>query len=96
MSEHHKKIYVSFEKRNPDDFTTVMDALNSIPKDNREPVKILLSPGIYHEKITVDRPFVTLEGTGESNEDTVLTFDDHANFVMEDGMKMGTFTFFKQ
>jgi len=68
-----------------------MDAIDRIPKENQEPVTILIGPGIYHEKITVDRPFVTLEGIGESNADTVLTFDDCADFVMEDGTKMGTF-----
>lgn len=87
----NKTIYVSSDSKNQGDFTRVTDALQSIPKDNQEPVKIFIGPGMYHEKITVDRPFVTLEGTGESNEDTVLTFGDYANFIMEDGSKMGTF-----
>lgn len=91
VSENHKKIYVSSGERNPGDFASVTDALNSIPKESQESVAILIAPGIYHEKITVDRPFVTLEGTGKSNADTVLTFDDYANFIMEDGTKMGTF-----
>lgn len=91
VSENHKKIYVSSGKRNPGDFASVTEAINSIPKDSQEPVTVLIAPGIYHEKITVDRAFVTLEGTGESNADTVLTFDDYANFIMEDGTKMGTF-----
>lgn len=85
------KIYVSADRRLKADFKCVMDALYSIPKDSHEQVTILIAPGVYHEKITIDRPFVTLEGTGESNEDTVLTFDDYANFMMEDGMKRGTF-----
>lgn len=83
-----KKIYVSKE---PGAFERVSDAVNSIPKENREPVTILIAPGIYHEKIVIDRPFVTLEGTGACSADTVLTFDDYANFMMEDGMKRGTF-----
>lgn len=86
-----EKIYVSNDKNNSGDFTSVMAAINSIPKDNRTPVTIFIAPGIYHEKITIDRPFVTLEGTGKSKDDTVLTFDDYANFIMEDGMKRGTF-----
>ena len=91
VSENYKKIWVSSGKRNPGEFASVTEALNSIPKESQEPVTILIAPGIYHEKITVDKPFVTLEGTGTSNADTVLTFDDYANFVMEDGTKMGTF-----
>lgn len=85
------EIHVSCEAQSSDCFTNVMDALLSIPKDNQTPVKILIAPGIYHEKITIDRAFVTLEGTGDSNSDTVLTYDDYANIVMDDGMKMGTF-----
>lgn len=84
-------IHVSSGSENPDDFQNVADAIQSIPKDNQEPVTISIAPGIYHEKITVDRAFVTLEGTGKSSEDTVLTFDDYANSIMEDGTKMGTF-----
>ncbi|MDE7282715.1 MAG: pectin methylesterase [Lachnospiraceae bacterium] len=87
----HDKIYVSPSGGNPGCFTCVSDALCSIPEDNQNPVTILIAPGIYHEKITIDRSFVTLEGTGRSNEDVVLTYDDYANIVMEDGMKMGTF-----
>lgn len=85
------KIYVSPSGGKPGCFTSVSDALCSIPEDNQNPVMILIAPGIYHEKITIDRSFVTLEGTGRSNEDVVLTYDDYANIVMEDGMKMGTF-----
>lgn len=88
MSE---KIYVSKDKKNPDNFTSVTDAINSIPKDNMTPVSVLVAPGIYHEKITIDRPFVTIEGMGESNKDTVLTFDDYAYDMMEDGGQRGTF-----
>ena len=84
------KIYVSAGGQQGD-FENITDALHSIPENNHEPVTIFIAPGIYHEKITIDRDLVTLEGTGESNEDVVLTFDDYANFIMEDGMKRGTF-----
>ncbi len=85
------KIYVSPSRDNPGCFTSVSDALHSIPEDNQKPVTIFIAPGVYHEKITIDRAFVTLEGTGRNSEDTVLTYDDYANIVMDDGMKMGTF-----
>lgn len=87
----HNKIYVSHDGETSKYFACVTDALHSIPEDNQDPVTIYIAPGIYHEKITIDRAFVTLEGTGKSSEDTVLTYDDYANIVMDDGMKMGTF-----
>lgn len=84
------EIYVSREEKKGT-FLSVTEALNSIPENNSEPVTILIAPGVYYEKITVNKPFVTLEGTGKSSADTVLTFDDYANFIMEDGRKRGTF-----
>lgn len=85
------EIYVSHDGKGPDCFKSVADALRSIPKDNQSPVTISIAPGIYREKITIDRSFITMEGTGKSSEETILTYDDYANIVMEDGMRMGTF-----
>lgn len=91
VSEIDEKRYVSSDKTKADSFSSVMEAVNSIPEENEKPVTILIEPGRYHEKITVNRPFVTLEGTGKSSADTILTFDDYANDFMEDGTKRGTF-----
>lgn len=84
-------IHVSQTAEDDGAFWNITDALQSISKDNKDMVTIRIAPGVYHEKITIDRPFVTLEGSGKSNEETVLTYDDYANAVMEDGSKMGTF-----
>ena len=87
----NRKIYVSKDSDNPNVFSSINDAINSIPKDNQTPVVIVISPGIYREKVTIDRSFLSIEGSGESNKDTVITYDDYANFIMEDGAKRGTF-----
>lgn len=73
------------------DFHTITDALQSIPADNRIPTTIEISPGTYHEKLTVDKPFVTLLGTGSSNDMTIISYDDYALSLMDDGQKRGTF-----
>lgn len=86
-----KKIYVSVNGENERGFTNVAQALQSIPQDNRELVTICIAPGVYHEKITIDKPFVILEGMGKDSGETVLTYDDYANLEMEDKSKMGTF-----
>lgn len=54
-------------------------------------------PGIYHEKLSLMRPNVTIEGAGASPSDTVISFGDYGYEIMPDGIKRGTFrsyTFF--
>ena len=86
-----KTIYVSNQKNAATDFKTVTDAILSIPVSNTEPVTISIAPGVYHEKLTIDRPYLTLIGNGANNCETVLTYDDYAFYLMPDGMKRGTF-----
>lgn len=70
-------------------FYTLSDALAAIPADFNAPVHILLKPGVYHEKVTISRPYITIEGEDASS--TVITYDDYANMLMKDGSKRGTF-----
>lgn len=84
-------LHVSKTKTGKDCFPSVTQALQSLPQGESTPVTIAIDPGIYHEKITVNRPFVTLTGCGLQAADTVLSYDDYANRIMEDGSKTGTF-----
>ena len=72
-------------------FHCLKDAIDSIPADNQSPIHIEIAPGIYHEKLTLDKPFVTLSGMGKSPADTVITYDDFGNDTMPDGTRRGTF-----
>ena len=63
------------------------DALS--PSKDLTPITIHLRKGIYVEKITIDRPF--LHFVGEDAKNTIIEFNDYANFIMEDGSKTGTF-----
>lgn len=77
------------------DFKTIQEAINSISKDNITPVTILVKPGVYKEKLHLEVPYVTIKG--EDAEKTILTYDDYALKIHEDGKKYGTFrsyTFF--
>lgn len=47
-------------------FTTVQEAVASIPRDNRERVIVLVKDGVYKEKIRVEADFVTLRGESRS------------------------------
>lgn len=72
-------------------FHCLQDAIDSIPDSNHTPVTIALLPGVYHEKVTLEKPLVTLLGMGASPEDTVISYDDYGYFQMPDGKKRGTF-----
>lgn len=84
-------IHVSANPGDSAAFHSITEALESIPVSEGIPVTIALAPGIYYEKVTIDRPHVTLTGTGSSECDTVIRYDDYANSIMPDGKKRGTF-----
>lgn len=70
-------------------FSTITEAISHVPKDNREPVTIAVNPGIYHEKVTLDRPYIHL--VGSSADECIITYGDYARDLMPDGSKRGTF-----
>jgi len=81
-----KELYVNPSSQT---FPTIQSALLTIPQDNTAPVTIRLAPGIYREKLVIDRPFLHLQG--ESSETTRIVFGDYARKPWEDGFKCGTF-----
>ncbi len=69
-------------------FTTVQEAINSLPTNGTTRKTIFIKAGEYYEKIAVNRPFVTL--IGEQAETTVITYDDYAGKPLEGGGELGT------
>ena len=54
------------------DFTSIQNAVNSIPKDNSELKIILIKNGIYHEEIRIDADFIAL--VGENRDSTRIEY----------------------
>lgn len=93
-------LYVNMQWESPC-FSTISDALASLPEEtfsekkfpapdeNITPVIIHIGAGIYREKLTITRPYITLLGT--SAEETVLVYGQGAGEIMSDGSKRGTF-----
>ncbi|KAF6153416.1 hypothetical protein GIB67_003606 [Kingdonia uniflora] len=77
-------ILIKVRKDGSGDFKTVTEAVASIPADNTKRTIIWIGPGIYKEKILVDRfkHFVTFYGS--KPEFPTLTYGDNAK-------KLGTF-----
>lgn len=52
---------------------------------------IYVKKGTYKEKLIIPSFLSNIEICGESRDETIITYDDHANIPMNDGRKMGTF-----
>lgn len=70
------------------DFTSVQQAINSLPQDGRRRV-IYVREGVYKEKITLSPGHNNVVLMGENAESTILTYDDNAGKVV-DGAELGT------
>src|SRR5206468_2612351 len=69
-------------------FHTLGAALTALPPNGVGRVAISMKNGRYHEKLTIDRPYVTL--VGESRDGTVLTYDAAADTPSPGGGTYGT------
>lgn len=70
-------------------FTTIQSAIDSISENNSEKIEIYIKNGVYKEKISILKPFVTL--IGEDKNQTIITYDDYAKKVFPTGELYRTF-----
>ncbi|XP_020588531.1 putative pectinesterase 63 [Phalaenopsis equestris] len=63
LAEKHPR-FIAVRKDGKGDFKTISDAIDSIPQKNRQRVVIRIGPGVYREKVKIERtkPFVTFSG----------------------------------
>jgi polygalacturonase len=69
-------------------FRSIGAALTALPPNGIGRVVIFIRDGRYHEKLTIDRPFVTL--LGEDRDKAVLTYDAAADTPSPGGGTYGT------
>lgn len=63
-------------------------AITAMPQNGVGRAVIFMRNGRYHEKLTIDRPYVTIRG--ESRDGTILTYDAAAGSKEPDGGEYGT------
>ncbi|KAL0558587.1 hypothetical protein IC582_003164 [Cucumis melo] len=70
---------ITVRKDGRGNFSTITEAIESIPSGNRRRVVVWIGGGVYREKITIDasKPFVTLYG--QKGKRPVITFDGTAS-----------------
>ncbi|GMN52255.1 hypothetical protein TIFTF001_021398 [Ficus carica] len=85
------KIRISVSQDGSGDFTTITQALNSIPPRNTRRVIITIKPGVYREKIDIPRslPFVTF--FGDAGDPPTITGNDTASGTGGNGKPLRTF-----
>ncbi|WP_449537507.1 pectinesterase family protein [Ferdinandcohnia sp. Marseille-Q9671] len=90
MVSHNEGQKIVVSKDGLGDFETVQGAIDSIPVNNTTPVILYIKSGIYKEVVTVpeNKPFIKIIGESESN--TIITYDNYAGKEKENGEKIGT------
>ncbi|MGZ3754028.1 MAG: pectinesterase family protein [Mucilaginibacter sp.] len=71
-------------------YTTVQQALNAVPFNNKSHIIIFIKNGIYKEKLRLDSTKNNVEMIGESKYNTILTYDDHPGKVTARGDSINT------
>ncbi|MCW3787986.1 pectinesterase family protein [Plebeiibacterium sediminum] len=60
------------------DYSTIQEALNHCKAFRDYEQEIFIKDGIYHEKVLVDSFLTNIKLIGESKENTIITYSDHA------------------
>lgn len=71
-------------------YRTVQAALNTLSNSNSTPTQIRIKSGVYREKLTVTKPFVTFCGETGKQASTVLTYNDTSSTPNGSGGTLGT------
>ena len=68
----HDKNFLIVAKDGTGNFTTIQEALNSIPQYHKDFFTVIIKDGIYNEKIFVEQSNLII--CGESKENTIIEF----------------------
>jgi pectinesterase len=67
---------------------TLASAISSAPIDATQPYRILLRPGNYYEKLTIEKPYIQLIGSDKNT--TRIYYDAYAGQAYAEGKTWGT------
>lgn len=75
------------------DFRSVQEAINASPQNSTaaQPWTIRIKPGVYKERLYIQREKRFLRLIGEDAATTIVSFDLHADVLGPDGKPIGTF-----
>ena len=73
------------------DFMTIQEAINAIPANRNARTTVFVRKGVYKEKLVIPENCTNISLIGESQTETVITFDDYASKKTVFGENLGTF-----
>ncbi|MFB6319150.1 pectinesterase family protein [Saccharicrinis sp. FJH54] len=86
VATHAQTYDITVAKDGSGDFTSIREAIQSVRSYTPEPKTIFIKNGIYKEKILISSDKCDITLIGESRDNTIITWADHANMN-----NMGTF-----
>lgn len=75
------------------DYTTIQDAINAVPDQNKSRAVIFIKNGVYYEKVLIPETKPYISFIGESEDGTILTYDDNPKKTAPDGTLLGLGTY---
>lgn len=72
------------------DFKTVQEAINAVPDFRQKITTIFIKNGVYKEKLTIPPSKKMVKFIGESQDKTILTYDDYHQKLNRFGEEIGT------
>lgn len=82
---------ITVSKSGSEGYSSLQEALDSIPQGHSSEVTIRIRPGVYEEKITVREEAPPILLLGEDPEATIISWSDNAHTHGPDGEPLGTF-----
>ena len=83
---------ITVAKDGSGDYTTVQDALNAVPVNNKKAETIFIKNGVYKEKLYLDSSKQFVSMIGEDKFNTILTYNDHTGKISPMGDTINTRT----
>ncbi|KAM7504282.1 hypothetical protein LguiB_003186 [Lonicera macranthoides] len=92
FSRNRSRVIVVDQNGNGDSYT-VQGAVDTVPLNNSQRVKIYILPGIYREKVFVpaSKPYISFIGNQNQTSETVITWNNKASDIGPDGFELGTY-----
>lgn len=72
------------------DYVTVQDAIDAVPDFRKQPTKIFIRNGFYHEKIVIPETKQDLTLVGEDKYKTIISYNNFASKKVKSGGELGT------